>query len=132
MSLALEELMNQLAAYLQTDLSYEREVYSLVVPLSSGRHQEVGATIRRDQAGREVIDFVSTVGEVHGRIDPWTLLEANGATIFCRVTVSHRMLFVLASQLLATAQAEEVLLMLREVATFSDRLEQQFFGSDSF
>ncbi len=132
MTLPLEELMNQLAAYLKTELRYERGVYSLVVPLSSGRHQEVGATIRHDQAGREVIDFVSTVGEVHGRVDPWALLEANGTAIFCRVTVSHQMLFVLASQLLATAQPEEVLLMLREVATFSDRLEQQFFGSDSF
>ncbi|HSH83424.1 MAG TPA: hypothetical protein VLA19_33240 [Herpetosiphonaceae bacterium] len=132
MSLPLEELMNELAAYLKTDLSYERGVYSLVVPLESGRHQEVCAAIRSGQAGREVIDFVSTVGEVHGRIDPWALLQENGAAIFCRVTVSHRMLFVLASQLLATAQPEEVLLMLREVATFSDRLEQQFFGADSF
>lgn len=132
MPLALADLMQELAAYLNTDLSCERDVYSLIVPLQHGRHQEVCATIRTDQAGREVIDFVSTVGQIHAGVDPWALLQANGTAIFARVTVSHQMLFVLASQLLDTAQPEEVLLMLREVAMFADRLEQEFFRADSF
>ncbi|GAC1637400.1 MAG: hypothetical protein NVS4B8_02160 [Herpetosiphon sp.] len=40
------------------------------------------------------------------------------------------MIFVVASQLLETAQNEEVLLMLREVATVADRLEYELFNKD--
>lgn len=132
MAFALGDLMRELAAYLQTDLRCERDVYSLIVPIQQARHQEVGATIRVDQAGREVIDFISTIGRIHPGIDPWALLEANGTAIFARITVSHQMLFVLASQLLATAQPEEVLLMLREVAMLADRLEREYFQADSY
>lgn len=132
MPLAFEQLMKDLAAYLQTELTFEHDVYSLIVPLASGRHQEVAATIRRDQDGRELIDFVSTVGPAHAGIDPWFLLQANGQSFFSRITVSRQMIFVIATQLLPTAQPEEVLLMLHEVATFADQLEQRFFQSDTF
>src|SRR3712207_803606 len=119
MSLPLDQLMADLAAFLKTELGCERGIYSLIVPLPDGRNQEVAATIRADQHGREIIDFVSTVGQVHAGIDPWRLLQANGEAIFSRITVSRQMIYVLASQLLTTAQAEEVLLMLREVAAFA-------------
>lgn len=132
MALPFQQLMNELAAYLKTELTFEHDVYSLIVPLPAGRHQEVAATIRKERDGHEIIDFVSTVGAVNNRVDPWSLLEANGQTVFCRVTVSHQMIFVIASQLLPTAQAEEVLLMLHEVATFADQLERALFGMDRF
>ena len=132
MALPFDQLMRDVAAYLKTALGFERGVYSLTVPLPTGRQQEVGATIRHDQQGREIIDFVSTVGQIHAGIDPWLLLESNGEALFSRITVSRQMIFVIASQLLATAQPEEVLLMLREVAHFADRLERQFFQSDTF
>ena len=124
--------MRDVAAYLRTELAFERDIYSLVVPLPTGRMHEVAATIRADQDGREIIDFVATVGQVQERIDPWRLLEANGQTIFSRVTVAGQMIYVIASQLLATAQPEEVLLMLREVAAFADQFESQLFRLDTF
>jgi len=130
--LSIEELMRDLAAYLQTELGYENEVYSLVVPLTNGRHQEVGATIRLGDDGRQILDFVSAVGPVHSGLDPWHLLQLNGQASFSRITVARQMIFVVASQLLATAQAEEVLVMLREVANFADTLERQFFQTDQF
>jgi inactivated superfamily I helicase len=104
----------------------------LIVPLHDSRQQEVAATIRTTPDGREVIDFVSTVGHVLPGLDPWQLLEANGQSVFSRVTVSRQLIFVLASQLLATAQPEEVLLILREVATFADQLERKLFHADTF
>lgn len=130
--LPFDQLMKDLAAYLQTELTFEHDVYSLVVPLPSGRRQEVAATIRRDRDSRELIDFVSTVGQVHAGIDPWFLLQANGQSFFSRVTVARQMIFVIATQLLPTADPEEVLLMLHEVALFADQLEQRFFQSDTF
>jgi hypothetical protein len=105
MSLAFDQLMAELAAYLQTDLGFEHDVYSLVVPIAGGRHQEIAATIRKDRDGRELIDFVSTVGQVHGGIDPWALLQANAQSCFSRVTIARQVIYVLASQLLATEPA---------------------------
>ena len=132
MPLPFDQLMRDLAAYLRTPLGHEREVYSLSVPLPGGRQQEVCATIRTTDERREIIDFVSTVGSKQGDIDPWLLLRLNGQANFSRVTISGEMIFVVASQMLATAQPEEVLLMLREVATFADQIEQGFFGTDTF
>ena len=132
MALPFEQLLQELASYLQTELTCERDVYSLIVPLPTGRSQEVGATIRLDANGRDIIDFVSTVGPAGSEVDPWRLLEANGETTFSRITVAREMIFVIASQLLDTAQPEEVLLMLREVAHFADLLESRFFRSDTF
>lgn len=130
--LPLDQLIRELAAYLGTALGFEREVYSLRVPLPSNRQQEVAATIRRDEQDREIIDFVSTVGPILDTIDPWHLLQLNGQTTFSRITVARQIIFVLASQLLTTAEPEEVLLMIREVATFADHLEQRISGSDTF
>lgn len=132
MALPLDQLMRDVAAYLGTELAFERDIYSLIVPLPTGRRHEVAATIRTDQDGREIIDFVATVGQIESRVDPWRLLAANGQAIFSRVTVSGQMIYVIASQLLTTAQPEEVLLMLREVAAFADQLEAQLFRSDTF
>jgi hypothetical protein len=42
------------------------------------------------------------------------------------------MIFVVASQLLATAQPEEVLLMMHEVAHVADELERRLSASDVF
>ncbi len=132
MQFSFDQLMRDVAAYLKTELGFERDIYSLVVPLPSGRQQEVAATIRADRDGREIVDFISTVGQVTAAVDPWYLLEANGQALFSRVTVSRQMIYVIASQLLTTAQPEEVLLMLREVADFSDRLEHVLFQQDTF
>jgi hypothetical protein len=132
MSFPFEQLMQDLAAYLQTPLGLERGVYSLTVPLTDGRHQDVFATIRRTDDGRDVIDFVSTVGPVRPGIDAWNLLETNGRATFTRITVERGIIFVVATQLLATAQPEEVLLMLREVAQVADLLEHDFFQKDEF
>ena len=59
-------------------------------------------------------------------------LETNGKTLFSRITVAHQIIFVVASQLLATAQPEEVLLMMHEVAYVADDLERQLSTSDEF
>jgi hypothetical protein len=132
MAFPFQQLMQDLAAYLQTPLGLERDVYSLTVPLVSGRRQDVFATIRAGDDGREIIDFVSTVGPVRPGIDPWLLLEMNGRATFTRITVERAMIFVVASQLMETAQPEEVLLMLREVAQVADKLEQDFYQDDEF
>jgi hypothetical protein len=96
-----------------------------------GRAQDVCATIRQDQELREIVDVVSTVGTAQG-VDPWLLLQKNGETLFSRITVAHQMIFVVASQLLATAQPEEVLLMMHEVAHVADELERRLSASDVF
>ncbi len=132
MSFPFDQLMRDVAAYLQTELRFENDIYSLIVPLPSGRKQEVAATIRSDDTGREIIDFISTVGPATSAIDPWRLLQANGQTLFSRITLSRQIIYVIASQLLATAQPEEVLLMMRETAAFADRLEGEFFHGDQF
>lgn len=131
MSLPLEQLIQDVAAYLKTDLRVENDVYTLVVPVPEGRAQDVCATIRQDQELREIVDVVSTVGTAQG-VDPWLLLQKNGETLFSRITVAHQMIFVVASQLLATAQPEEVLLMMHEVAHVADELERRLSASDVF
>lgn len=131
MSLPLDQLIGDVATYLKTQLHVENEIYTLVVPLPEGRTQEVCATIRRDQQEREIVDVVSTVGSAQG-VDPWLLLETNGETLFSRITVAHQIIFVVASQLFATAQPEEVLLMMHEVAHVADDLERQLSTSDEF
>lgn len=117
-ALPFDQLVRELAGFLGTPLGFERGIYRLVVPVPPGRHQEVSASIRPDPEGRPIIAFVSTVGEMRRSIDPWQLLAQNSTPVFCRVAALNGMLVVIASQLLQTAQAEEVLLMLREVATF--------------
>lgn len=124
--------MRELAAYLGTPISFERGIYRLIVPLLAGRQQEVSASIRNDDDGRPIIVFVSTIGEARRGIEPWSLLRANSEPIYCRAALLGNMLAVIACQLLHTAQAEEVLLILREVAQFADRLERQLYSGDLF
>ncbi len=124
--------MRELAAFLGTRLSVERGIYRLSVPLPMGRHQEVSASIRLDEDGGQIIAFVSTVGEARRTVDAWSLLRSNGNYIYCRVALLGSMVAVIASQLLQTAQPEEVLLMLREVAQAADQLERQMFLADHY
>ena len=124
--------MRELAVFLGTTLDYERGVYSVTVPLPFGRHQEVRASIRRDDEGRQLIVFVSTIGQARRNIDSWALLKTNGDLIYCRIALLGTTLAVIASQLLHTAQAEEVLLILREVAQCADKLERSYFLGDQF
>ena len=130
--LPLDRLMRDLAAFLGTPLAFERNIYRLIVPLPLGRQQEVSASIREDDERRPIIVFVSTIGEAHRQIDPWSLLRANSTPIYSRVALVGNMIAVIASQLLATAQPEEVLLILREVAQFADQLERKLFIGDHF
>jgi hypothetical protein len=130
--LPFDRLIRELSAYLGTPLQFEGGIYRLIVPLPLGRQQEVSASIRNDDEGRPVISFVSTVGEARRGIEPWSLLQANGTPIYSRVALLGNMIAVIASQLLATAQPEEVLLILREVAQFADQLERRFFLGDRF
>lgn len=130
--LPLDRLMRELAVYLGTALDYDRGVYSLSVPLPFGRRQEVRASVRTDEDGRHLIVFVSTVGQVRRGLDAWTLLKANGELIYSRIALLGNMVAVIASQLLHTAQPEEVLLILREVAQCADKLERTYFVGDQF
>lgn len=130
--LPFDRLMRELAAYLGTPLSFDRGIYRLIVPLPLGRQQEVSASIRDDDDGRPIIAFVSTIGAARRGIEPWNLLRANGSPIYSRVALLGNMIAVIACQLLNTAQAEEVLLILREVAQFADQLERQHFRGDLF
>jgi hypothetical protein len=130
--LPFDRLMRELAAYLGTPLSFDRGIYRLIVPLPLGRQQEVSASIRDDDDGRPIIAFVSTVGEARRGIEPWHLLRENGSPIYSRVALLGNMIAVIACQLLNTAQAEEVLLILREVAQFADQLERRHFVGDKF
>lgn len=131
MPLSLEQLMSQLASYFASPLDVVRDVFTIQVPLPSQRMQYVSATLRADTEGRQIIDFVSTVGQVRGNTDPWHLLTINDKTLFCRVAVVKGMIFVVASQLLETAQPQEVLLILREVALTADQLEAHLIGEDT-
>ncbi len=130
--LPFDRLMRELATYLGTPLNFEHGIYRLIVPLPLGRQQEVSASIRHDDEGRPIIVFVSTVGEARRGIEPWSLLKANGSQIYCRVALLGTMIAVIACQLLHTAQAEEVLLILREVAQCADQLERTLFLGDEF
>lgn len=130
--LPFDRLMRELAAYLGTPLRFDRGIYRLIVPLPLGRQQEVSASIRDDDDGRPIIAFVSTIGEARRGIEPWNLLRANSWPIYSRVALLGSMIAVIACQLLDTAQAEEVLLILREVAQFADQLERQHFRGDLF
>jgi hypothetical protein len=130
--LPFDRLMRELARYLGTPLDFERGIYRLIVPLPLGRQQEVSASIRDDDEGRPIIAFVSTVGEARRGVEPWNLLKANGSPIYSRVALLGNMIVVIACQLLHTAQAEEVLLILREVAQFADQLERRHFHGDQF
>lgn len=131
MPLSLEQLMRQLAGYFASPLEVVRDIYTVQVPLPNQRTQYVSATVRADTEGRQIIDFVSTVGQVSHRTDPWHLLTINDKTLFCRVAVVKKMIFVVASQLLETAQPQEVLLSLREVALTADQLEAHISGEDN-
>jgi hypothetical protein len=130
--LPFDQLMRELARYLGTPLSQDRGIYRLIVPLAMGRQQEVSASIRVDESGREIIAIVSTVGQASRRVDPWRLLQANADPLYCRVAVINGMVAVIGSQLYHTAQPEEVLLILREAAEFADRLERTLFLHDQF
>ena len=131
-NLPLDRLMRELASFLGTGLDYERGIYRLSVPLPMGRRQEVSASIRHDDDGRQIIAFVSTVGEARRSIDAWRLLQGNGHYVYCRVALLGTMVAVVACQLLHTAQPEEVLLMLREVAQTADQLERKMFVGDQY
>lgn len=132
MLLPLDRLMRELAQFLGTQLHYERGIYRVLVPLKFNRQQEVSASVRTDDDGRQIIAFVSTVGQVRRNLDPWRLLQLNGNPVYSRVAVVNGTIVVIACQLLHTAQPEEVLLILREVAQFADQLERQFFVGDQF
>ena len=130
--LPLDRLMQELAAFLGTRLMQERGIYRLSVPLQLGRRQEVSASIRDDDDGRQIIAFVSTVGEARRGVDPWRLLQRNGSLSYGRIALLGNMVAVVASQLLHTAQPEEVLLILKEVAQAADQLERQYFIGDQY
>ncbi len=130
--LPLEQLMHELSAYLQTPLVQERDIYRVLVPVPLGRQQEVSISVRDDDDGRPVIAFASTVGMARPGVDCWRLLRANASSTYGRVALIGDMVVVVASQLVHTAQAEEVLVILREVAHFADQLERELFLFDQY
>lgn len=109
-------------------------VYSITIPLDDSRSQEVyGLLVEGHPAadGEQVVLFMSAVGNLDPRINLSDLLRENYGPIYSKVCLyGEDAIMVAASTILESADVNEVVVMIEEIASFADYLEDKYFGVD--
>lgn len=104
--------------------------YMVEVPTSAGRTQVVHLMPGNDPDGAPMVYIWSPIGPAHlARRDPIWLLAYNTELSYGATAIFNDLLVIKESQLLGTADAEELTRMVFHVARAADGLEAQLLGA---
>jgi hypothetical protein len=104
--------------------------YRLEIPTEYGRSQVVNITGGDDPDGRPLAWIWSKVTDIANVGDPWYLLGLNAQLAYGALAVRDRDVIVVETQLLGTADYEELRRAIFYVAKYADDLEKQVHGND--
>lgn len=102
--------------------------YRIEVPTEYGRSQVVEIMGKNDPDGRPMAWIWSLVTEVANVGDPWYLLGLNAELAYGALAVRDGKVVVSETQLLGTADYEELQRAIFYVARYADDLEKQVHG----
>lgn len=102
--------------------------YRLELPTDYGRTQVVEVTGGSDPDGRPMAFIWSVITDTHHVHDPYYLLRLNSELPYGAIAVSDPHVILMETQLIETADHEEVARAVFYVGKFADDLEQQVHG----
>ncbi len=103
--------------------------YRVEVPTEVGRSQVVNVSQGRDPDGRSLAWIWSVVCETTGIGDPYYLLRLNADLPYGALAVRDNHVVLTETQLMETADTEEVMRAIFYVAKYADDLEKQVYGN---
>lgn len=101
----------------------------LEIPTEYGRSQVVHVTPGRDPDGRPLVFVWSVVCQTHSIGDPYYLLRLNADLTYGALAVRDPNVILVDTQLVQTADHEELMRSVFYVGKFADELEKQVHGA---
>ena len=122
-------LLQQVASYQGWPMAQSTNGIRYEIPTEYGRTQVVEVSQGADPDGRPMAFIVSSVCETTQVADPWYLLGLNAELAYGALALHNNQVVIIETQLIQTADAEEVMRAVYYVAKYADQLEQQVYGS---
>jgi len=123
-------VLQQVCSYHGWARAYSHEGARIEVQTEYVRTQVVECTMGQDPDGRYMAYIWSRVAQVNMIQDPWYLLQLNANFAYGGLAVRGHDVLLMETQLLETADAEEIMRAVYYVAKFADELEKQIIGYD--
>lgn len=124
-------LLQQVSAYNNWPLVFTGQSARMEVPTNYGRSQVVECSIGQDYQGNPLVMFWSNIAQTAQIRDPWYLLQLNANMNYGSLAIRGTQLFMMATQLLQTADSNTVMRIISYLALQADTLEQQLVGTDN-
>ena len=126
--MSIETLIQQVTSSNGWAIAHSAQGYRIEVPTEPGRSQVVEITGGNDPDGRALAWIWSKVTDVSNVSDPWYLLGLNTELAYGALAVRDRAVIITETQLLDTADYEELQRAIFYVAKYADDLEKQVHG----
>lgn len=124
-----EHFIQQLVGYQGWGWNYGDGEFLVEVPTMAGRTQVVHITVGNDPEGLPMLFIWSPVAELHMiRQEAEAFLQYNAELSYGAAAIFQNMLVIKETQLMNTADPEEVSRMVFHVARVADELEAQNLG----
>ena len=124
-------LLQQVASYQNWPIVHDQQTggYKLEIPTEYGRSQVVNVTGGQAPEGRMLVFIWSVVCDVSAIGDPYYLLRLNASMPYGALAVQDPNVILVETQLIETADAEEVMRAVYFVGKQADELEKQVHGN---
>jgi len=124
-------LLQQVASYQNWPIVHDQQTggYKLEIPTEYGRSQVVNVTGGQDPEGRMLVFIWSVVCATSAIGDPYYLLRLNASMPYGALAVQDPNVILVETQLIETADAEEVMRAVYFVGKQADELEKQVHGN---
>ncbi|MCA9540561.1 MAG: hypothetical protein KC620_16790 [Myxococcales bacterium] len=127
----IDMLVQQIASYRGWPMVRTQPgAFKIEVATTQGRTQVVQIHTGRDPDGRPMAFIWSVICEVSGIGDPYYLLRLNADLAYGALAVRDRNVILVETQLIESADAEEVTRAVFYVARYADDLEKQVYGDE--
>ncbi|MBU0552164.1 YbjN domain-containing protein [Myxococcota bacterium] len=122
-------LLQQVCQYNQWGMAQQYDgAIRVEIPTEYGRSQVVEVIQGRDPDGRPLVYYWTVVVSVQEVGDPWFLLGLNADLPYGALAVRGNEVILIESQLMETADAEEVMRGIFYVGKYADQFEKQVRG----
>ena len=126
--MSIEQQIEQVARSNGWAIANSAQGYRMEIPTESGRSQVVEIDGGSDPDGQALVRIWSKVTDIDNVGDPWYLLGLNAELAYGALALKDRDIIVTETQLLGTADYEELRRAIYYVAKYADDLERQVHG----
>ena len=126
--MSIEQQIEQVASSNGWAITNSAQGYRMEIPTEPGRSQVVEINGGSDPDGRAIVRIWSKVTDIDNVGDPWYLLGLNTELAYGALALKDRDIIVTETQLLDTADYEELRRAIYYVAKYADDLEKQVHG----